>query len=220
MPEKEITSYRYGLDIFFQQVRDMCAVYGHPTPETPVVMGEDYVKRRTDWIMEELIEALQAKTLIDQADAWLDVLVFAMGGLVEMGIPPRALMDRVMKANQDKIVDGKILRRPDGKVQKPEGWIPPEPDMCKYVESLGGQDPDDGVVTTFIVSLPLEDLMEMTFSPGDADVRCSRLNGGHVIKFVGSNESATYRLFDVQLDGHKFIFKKWTSGQEFKSMVP
>jgi len=32
----------------------------------------------------------------------------------------------VHRSNMAKLVDGKVIRREDGKVLKPEGWTPPD----------------------------------------------------------------------------------------------
>jgi predicted HAD superfamily Cof-like phosphohydrolase len=34
--------------------------------------------------------------------------------------------NEVHRSNMAKLVDGKVLRRDDGKVLKPEGWQPPQ----------------------------------------------------------------------------------------------
>jgi len=40
-------------------------------------------------------------------------------------IPLQAVFSEVHASNLAKLVDGKVLRRPDGKVQKPISWVPP-----------------------------------------------------------------------------------------------
>lgn len=66
--------------------------------------------------------------IIGQADALTDATYFVLGSYVEMGIEPQPLLDIVQGANMAKLgADGKpIIRESDGKIMKPEGWVPPE----------------------------------------------------------------------------------------------
>jgi predicted HAD superfamily Cof-like phosphohydrolase len=66
--------------------------------------------------------------VIGQADALVDAFYFLAGTCAEIGIKPQALFDIVQAANMAKLGDdGKPIIRPeDGKIMKPEGWVPPE----------------------------------------------------------------------------------------------
>jgi predicted HAD superfamily Cof-like phosphohydrolase len=46
---------------------------------------EKLLKARSEWINDELIELAQADILHEVADAYLDILYFALGGLIEWG---------------------------------------------------------------------------------------------------------------------------------------
>jgi predicted HAD superfamily Cof-like phosphohydrolase len=110
------------------QVREFHKAFGHPAPDAPVMQDALRVHKRTDWIVEEVNELRDAKTIVDQADAYIDMIYFAVGGLVELGLDPGPLWDIVHNANMAKLgADGKPLYHPDGKVRKPEGWVAPEP---------------------------------------------------------------------------------------------
>lgn len=69
--------------------------------------------------------------LVGQGDALTDALYFVMGSFVELGLDPVPLFEIVQRANMAKLgPDGKpILRESDNKVMKPEGWMPPEPEL-------------------------------------------------------------------------------------------
>lgn len=59
-------------------------------------------------------------------DALVDLSYFIAGMGLEMGLPMDRMWDEVQRANMDKFPGGVALRRPDGKVVKPEGWKPPD----------------------------------------------------------------------------------------------
>ena len=54
----------------------------------------------------------------------VDVLNVLVGLLLSQGLPVEAMTQAIHDANMRKCVDGKVLRRPDGKVLKPPGWEP------------------------------------------------------------------------------------------------
>ena len=61
------------------------------------------------------------------ADGALDVIVVAVGVLHSLGVDPQELWDEVVRSNLAKIdpATGRVRKREDGKVLKPEGWKPP-----------------------------------------------------------------------------------------------
>jgi predicted HAD superfamily Cof-like phosphohydrolase len=54
----------------------------------------------------------------------VDVLNVLVGLLLSQGLPVEAMTQAIHDANMRKCVDGKVLRRPDGKALKPPGWQP------------------------------------------------------------------------------------------------
>ncbi|MBX9359259.1 phosphoribosyl-ATP pyrophosphohydrolase, partial [Chromobacterium vaccinii] len=54
----------------------------------------------------------------------VDVLNVVCGLLLSQGLPLEAMCVAIHDANLRKCVDGKVVRRADGKVLKPEGWRP------------------------------------------------------------------------------------------------
>ena len=82
-------------------------------------------------LVEEEFDELEAgriqKEYTEQLDALIDIIVVATGAIHSMGIDPQEAWDEVIKTNLAKIdpATGKVKKRADGKVLKPEGWKPP-----------------------------------------------------------------------------------------------
>lgn len=61
------------------------------------------------------------------ADGLVDLIYVCVGTALEFGIPLDRAWNEVQRANMAKVgPDGKVLRREDGKILKPEGWQPPD----------------------------------------------------------------------------------------------
>lgn len=75
----------------------------------------------------ELKEATEANDRVEQLDALIDILVVTLGAIRAGGFDGRGAWDEVMKTNFAKIdpETGKVRKRADGKILKPEGWQPP-----------------------------------------------------------------------------------------------
>ena len=124
----------------FNEVKKFQQAFGHPTSDVPKIMEEERGKKRYLWILEELNEFLQAvenKDIVEQADAMIDVIYLALGTLVEMGIEPDELFYIVQTANMNKLwSDGKPHYNDMGKVIKPEGWENPHPKLEKAIKRM------------------------------------------------------------------------------------
>lgn len=70
--------------------------------------------------------AIDALELTEMIDGAADLIVVAKGFLRSLGVDPLDVMAEVWRSNASKVVDGKLQKRPDGKVLKPEGWTPPD----------------------------------------------------------------------------------------------
>ena len=80
-------------------------------------------------VQEEFDETLDAFTkgdTIELADGIADTVWVLMGLASSAGIPFDAVWDEVKASNMSKVVDGKLLKREDGKVMKPEGYFKPD----------------------------------------------------------------------------------------------
>jgi predicted HAD superfamily Cof-like phosphohydrolase len=76
----------------------------------------------------ELMVAYKTDDRVEQLDALIDILVVTIGAIHSMGADAEGAWNEVMRTNFAKIdpVTGKVTKRRDGKVLKPEGWTPPE----------------------------------------------------------------------------------------------
>lgn len=75
----------------------------------------------------ELLDAFSKQDIVEIADACADLKWVIEGLEHTLNIPQQAVWDEVARSNLQKIGnDGKVLKREDGKVQKPEGWTPPD----------------------------------------------------------------------------------------------
>ena len=83
-------------------------------------------------IKEEYQELLDAKSQLDELDALIDILVVTIGAIHSMGADAEGAWNEVMRTNFAKIdlVTGKVKKREDGKILKPEGWQPPDLVSC------------------------------------------------------------------------------------------
>jgi predicted HAD superfamily Cof-like phosphohydrolase len=84
-----------------------------------------------DLIKEEVAElqdAVDSGDSIEVLDALIDILVVTIGAGNSIGANMEGAWDEVMYTNFAKIdpETGKVRKREDGKVLKPEGWKPPQ----------------------------------------------------------------------------------------------
>lgn len=131
--KKPITKQAKGLDHSYNQVKAFHKAFNHPIAYVPTFMDAERAKARMSWVFEESNEFLDAKTVVDQADAMIDCIYFALGTLVELGVKPQIVMDIVQEANMSKLHDGKPVYNEMGKVVKPEGWVAPEAKIEKEI---------------------------------------------------------------------------------------
>ena len=93
--------------------------------------SEANYKMYLDLIQEEyteLFDAYHANDRVEQLDALIDILVVTMGAIRAGGFDGEGAWKEVMDTNFAKInpETGKVIKREDGKVLKPEGWQPPQ----------------------------------------------------------------------------------------------
>ena len=89
-----------------------------------------------DLIVEEFAEFIEAFNMendVEQLDACMDMIWVILGYCHMKKFDIRGGWDEVAKSNLFKIDSktGKVIRRDDGKILKPEGWTPP--DLTKFV---------------------------------------------------------------------------------------
>lgn len=92
-------------------------------------IGDFNRAERHEWLMEEIaeyLEAYESGAESEEIDGLIDIAVIAIGTVFqrfgeEYG---RLLIAEVVQSNLNKL-DGGARVREDGKIQKPEGWVPP-----------------------------------------------------------------------------------------------
>jgi len=75
---------------------------------------------------DELLDAYINKDIVEMADACADLKWVIEGLEHTLQIPQQKVWDEVARSNLEKISpNGKVLKRNDGKVLKPDNWTPP-----------------------------------------------------------------------------------------------
>jgi predicted HAD superfamily Cof-like phosphohydrolase len=114
---------------FYTDVKDFHEAFGQRIGEKPEFPDREERILRRKLITEEfdeLTDAEFANDLVEVADALADIIYIACGTAVSYGIPLDDVFAEVHRSNMAKLVDGKVIRREDGKIQKPADWTPPD----------------------------------------------------------------------------------------------
>ena len=96
--------------------------------------NQDQFELYCNLIEEEYNELSTAKDKVEALDALVDIIVVSIGAIHSLGANAEGAWHEVMRTNLAKIDQetGKVRKREDGKVLKPEGWTPP--DLKPYVD--------------------------------------------------------------------------------------
>jgi len=126
------------MDKQWEEVKEFHIKFNHPNSDFPTMLSKERAIKRYNWMLEEINEFIEADDIYEQADAMIDLMYFALGTMVEMGIKPEKLFNIVQKANMSKLwPDGKPRYKEDGKVLKSKEWIDPYPlikeEIDKYI---------------------------------------------------------------------------------------
>lgn len=100
--------------------------FGVYTGNIPHVPPKETIELRRRLIREEVVELLEGianDDLVKIADGLVDVVYVVVGCAIAYGIDMGPLWEIIQKSNMAK-VGGTV--RDDGKVLKPEGWLPPD----------------------------------------------------------------------------------------------
>ena len=114
----------------FKDIETIGTACEQPASEANYKMYLDLIREETD----ELEEAIQDNDKVEQLDALVDILVVTMGAIRAAGWDGEGAWKEVMDTNFAKIdpTTGKVIKREDGKVLKPEGWQAPQ--LAQFVE--------------------------------------------------------------------------------------
>lgn len=124
--EKFILDIKTTTNVFQDQERFMKAC-----DQTISIENKEQFKMYVNLINEERQELNEAISLNDKTeilDALVDIMVVTIGAGNSMGFDMEGAWEEVMKTNFAKINSetGKVIKREDGKVLKPEGWEKPK----------------------------------------------------------------------------------------------
>ena len=102
-----------------------------PKLDSPDIGSEELIELRIKLLKEEVeeyAEAARAGDLVEVLDALADIGYILAGTILNHGMQNiyDDAFDEVHRSNMAKLVDGKVLRREDGKVMKPQGWTAPQ----------------------------------------------------------------------------------------------
>lgn len=145
----------------YELVREFTEKTGNVIPDKPQLMSREetffLIKMMLDEIMELAATVEEAsvskKIMIDminnskdipkekgteteliaaQADALVDCYYYSLNAASKKGVDISRVFKLVHEANMDKQIDGKFLKREDGKILKRPGWI--EPDITAEIQ--------------------------------------------------------------------------------------
>jgi predicted HAD superfamily Cof-like phosphohydrolase len=110
-----------------EKIQEWHEVTGVTTPTKPTYLIATRQLLRYELMAEENEEYIDAESMIDIADALGDMLYILVGTILEHGLADKIedIFNEIHRSNMTKVVDGKVIRRDDGKILKPEGYEKP-----------------------------------------------------------------------------------------------
>ena len=108
----------------FEDINKFATACDQAPSEANYKMYLDLIREETG----ELEDAIADNDRIEQLDALVDILVVTIGAIRAGGMNAEGAWKEVMDTNFAKIdpKTGKVIKRDDGKVLKPEGWQAPK----------------------------------------------------------------------------------------------
>jgi len=102
-----------------------------PKLDRPGLGTDELIELRIKLLTEEVqeyAEAARSGDLVEVLDALADIGYILAGTIINHGMQEiyDDAFNEVHRSNMAKLVDGKVLRREDGKVLNPDGWMPPQ----------------------------------------------------------------------------------------------
>jgi len=102
-----------------------------PKLDNPGLGPDEMIELRIKLLVEEVqeyAEAARTGDLVEVLDALADIGYILAGTIINHGMQDiyDDAFNEVHRSNMAKLVDGKVIRREDGKVLKPDGWQPPQ----------------------------------------------------------------------------------------------
>lgn len=112
---------------WYNMVKKLCVMMSEPVGDerNPSHLLRDRRVVHSMHMMEEVVKFASNEHIIDQIDALLDTIVFALCALVEMGIDPAGMFDAVHNSNLGKLwADGRPHYDQNDRLMKPPTWEP------------------------------------------------------------------------------------------------
>jgi len=83
----------------------------------------------------ELLDAVAQDDKVEMFDAILDLIVVCIGAGHSAGFPLAAGWEAVIQSNMAKVdpETGKVKRRSDNKILKPDGWKSPQEELARLI---------------------------------------------------------------------------------------
>jgi len=126
--------------MYIDDVEELRKKFKLPIALEPTLLDRETLQFRVKFLMEEVSELVTAhndRDLVAAADAIVDIVYVAFGGVIEMGLPFDALWNAVHEANMLKIkVDPENLGK-RGYIHdlvKPADWVSPEIKIAEILE--------------------------------------------------------------------------------------
>ena len=120
-----------------KEFSDVCN--DHSLPAVPQMLDVQAVEFVAEMVNDELDELRQAQNVVEQADALVDAIYYICDAAVRHGMNLDRVFEIVHRANMAKVVDGKVIRRDDGKILKPHGWQDPAPLLVAELDRQQGR---------------------------------------------------------------------------------
>ncbi len=118
----------------YELVKKFQKMAEQPIGEYPQFLNRQRCNVRCKWMREEIAEFENSNTVYEQADAIMDLLYYALGTLVEMGVKPDELFLLIHEYNVKKIIGKRC--DDDGKIMKPCGWHHPDKEIKDIIDDM------------------------------------------------------------------------------------
>ena len=120
--------------MYTKKVREFTIACTDELPDKPVLMSPESIAFIRQMVNDEMQELADAVNIPEQADALLDAIYYICDTAVRHGFNLDKLFEIVHRANMSKVINGKVIRRDDGKIMKPDGWQDPAVKLSAEIE--------------------------------------------------------------------------------------
>ena len=110
-----------------EQLKEWCSAIDVPVPDKITAINDERMTLRFALMEEENLEYIRAKSYTEIADALGDMLYVLVGTILEHGMHHKIeeVFSEIHRSNMTKVVGGKVKRRDDGKILKPDTYEKP-----------------------------------------------------------------------------------------------